>query len=87
MNILVLIVAILLAFAVVAHVISGTRQTADIAPEKGQLTASWVQAMCAFQMLVIDLLTVALLLGAVLIWDMGPEEQVILRLLSLLFLL
>lgn len=87
MNIPVLIVAIIMALAVVAHIIGGTRQTADIAPEKDELTASWVQAMCAFQMLAVDLLAVALLLGAVLIWDMGPVEQVILRLLSLLFLL
>lgn len=51
------------------HVIGGTRQTAGIAPEKDELTASWGQAMCAFQMLAVDLLAVALLLGAVLIWD------------------
>ena len=87
MNIPVLIVAIVMLIAVVAHVFGGTRETASIAPEDDKLTASWVQAMCAFQMLAIDLLAVAALLFAILFWDLGAVEPILLRLLSLLFLL
>ena len=87
MNIPVLIVAIVMLIAVVAHVFGGTRETAAIAPEDDKLTASWVQAMCAFQMLAVDLLAVAALLFAILFWDLGAVEPILLRLLSLLFLL
>jgi len=88
MNIPVLIVAIITMIAFVAHVFGGTRETAAIAPEKGdRLVVSWVQAMCAFQMLAVDLLALALLLFAVAIWDLGPGETLILQLASALYLL
>jgi len=89
LNVPVLIVASITLIAVVAHVFGGTKQTAAVEPksEDGQLTVFWVQAMCAFQMLAVDLLAVALLLFAVAIWDLGPVEQPILRFSSLLFFL
>lgn len=88
MNIPVLIVAVIMALVVVAHVFGGTRETASIEPEgEDKLILAWVQAMCAFQMLSVDLLAVALLLFAIVFWDLGTAEALILKLLSLLFLL
>ncbi len=76
MNIPVLIVACVTLLAVVAHVIGGTRETATLAPpaEDTKRTPHWVQAMCAFQMLAIDMLAVSLALFAIALWDMGPHE-------------
>ena len=88
MNIPVLIVAIITLIAFVAHVIGGTRETAAIAPkEDDKLVVSWVQAMCAFQMLAVDLLALALLLFAIVFWDLGPGESLILQLASVLYFL
>lgn len=89
MNLPVLIVACITLLAVFAHVLGGTKETAAIAPdqENDKLTAHWVQAMCAFQMLSVDLLAVALLLFAVVFVDFGPIEDQILMALSALFFL
>jgi hypothetical protein len=88
MNVPVLIVAIITLIAFVAHVFGGTRETATIAPkEDDRLVASWVQAMCAFQMLAVDLLALALLLFAIVFWDLGPGESLILQLASGLYFL
>lgn len=89
MNVPVFIVACITLLAVVAHVFGGTKETAAIAPtqENAKLTAHWVQAMCAFQMLSVDLLAVALLLFAVVFVDFGPIEDQILTALSVLFFL
>lgn len=88
MNIPVLIVASITLIAFVAHVFGGTRETAAIAPKNDEkLTIFWVQAMCAFQMLSVDLLALAALLFAILFWNLGPGEELILRLLSVLYFL
>ncbi len=89
MNIPVFIVACITLLAVIAHVLGGTKETAAIAPdqENDRLTAHWVQAMCAFQMLSVDLLAVALLLFAVAFVDLGPIEDQVLTALSVLFFL
>ena len=60
MNIPVLIVACITGLAVIAHILGGTHETARLAPEpsEGKLSAHWVQAMCAFQMLSVDLAVV-----------------------------
>lgn len=42
------------------------------------LNAHWVQAMCAFQMLSVDLLAVTVLLFAIALGDLGPVERPIL---------
>ena len=84
-----LIVACVSLLAVVAHVLGGTRETAAIRPSghDEKLTAHWIQAMCAFQMLSVDLLAVSLLLFAIAFWDLGPSEETYVLLLSLLFFL
>lgn len=89
MNIPVLIVACVTMLAFFAHAFGGTRETAAIAPlpESKKLTAHWVQAMCAFQMLAIDLLFVSVLLFTICFRDFGAVEGTILQLLSLLFFL
>ena len=88
MNIPVLIVACITLLAVVAHVIGGTRETATLAPstEDTKRTPNWVQAMCAFQMLTVDLLAVSLALFALAMWDMGPHESAFITGFGLLYL-
>ncbi len=53
MNVPVLIVACLSLVAVIAHIFSGTKDSASIAPDKDsiRLEKNWKQSMCAFQML------------------------------------
>ncbi len=89
MNIPVLIVACITLLAVVAHVIGGTRETAAIEPDpsNAKLTTHWVQAMCAFQMLSVDLLVVALALFAIALKDFGEFEPLAIQLFSGLFFL
>lgn len=89
MNFLVLSVACITLIAFVAHLLVGTRETASIKPASGEehLVVNWVQAMCAFQMLSVDLLVVAIALFAIGFFDFGPVERPILRLFSLLFFL
>lgn len=88
MNIPVLIVACVLALAAVAHVFGGTRKTLRIEPDgSSDLTRHWVQAMCAFQMLAVDLLAVTLFLFGVALWDLGSAEGAILKGLIALFVL
>lgn len=89
MNVPVLIVACIMLLAFVAHVFGGTRQTASIEPsdEDSQLSANWVQSMCAFQMLSVDLLAVGSLLFAVAVSDLGAVEPIVIQLAIGLFLL
>lgn len=88
MNIPVLIVAIITLGAFIAHVLGGTRETAAIDPKDDEkLVVFWVQAMCAFQMLSVDLLAISLLLFAIVFWDLGPGETLILQLASGLYFL
>jgi len=89
LNIPVLIVAIITALAVVAHVIGGTRETASLAPDPkdSKTSANWVQAMCAFQMLSVDLAVLTGLLFTIALSDVLPSERNWTLGLSLLFLL
>lgn len=89
MNIWVFSVACITLIAFLAHVFVGTKETASIAPTAtdGKLTTNWVQAMCAFQMLSVDLLVVAAALFAIVFFDFGPMERPAVLSLSLLFFL
>lgn len=89
MNIWVFSVACITLAAFVAHVVIGTRETASIAPAsaRDKLTPHWVQAMCAFQMLSVDLLVVAAALFGIALVDLGPLERPAILLLSALFFL
>ena len=82
-----MIVASVCLLAFIAHVLGGSRETAAIKPsdDDAKLTTHWVQAMCAFQMLSVDLLAVSLLLFAIAFYEMGPYESTMLLALSLLF--
>lgn len=84
-----LIVACVCLVAVIAHVVGGTRETAALRPAESdaRLTAHWVQAMCAFQMLAVDLLMVSLVLFAIAFYDLGANESTYVLLLSILFFL
>lgn len=87
MNIPILIVACITLLAFLAHLFGGTRETAAIAPDGNdeKLTAHWVQAMCAFQMLSVDLLAVAALLFVIALGDLGAFEPTITLILALLY--
>ncbi|WP_300010192.1 hypothetical protein [uncultured Roseobacter sp.] len=87
MNIWVLCVACITLIAFFAHVIVGTKETATLAPRTAdeKRTTNWVQAMCVFQMLSVDLLVVAVTLFAIAFIDIGPLERPATLLLSLLF--
>lgn len=89
MNIPVLIVACLTLFAVIAHVIGGTKETASIAPDTSQpsLVRNWKQAMCAFQLVTIDLIAVTLTLFVLALTDWIAFASQLTLLLSLLYLL
>jgi hypothetical protein len=89
MNIPVLIVACFSLLAVIAHVIGGTKETASIAPDENNilLTRSWKQAMCAFQMLAIDLIAVTIALFIISLTDLLSFEYELTLFLSLLYLL
>ena len=88
MNIPVLIVACITLLAFVAHVLGGTKETAAIEPDSAQptLTKHWVQAMCAFQMLSVDLLVVAGALFAISLKDFGDIEPLATQCFAMLFL-
>ena len=89
MNIPLLIVASFSLFAVIAHIFWGTKETASISPNKSdiQLTRCWKQAMCAFQMLSIDLIVVTILLFTILLTELIPFEYELTLFLSVLYFL
>ncbi|MDW3181598.1 hypothetical protein [Roseobacter sp.] len=89
MNIWVFSVACITLAAFLAHLIIGTRETASIAPAASddKLTTHWVQAMCAFQMLSVDLFIVAVALFGIAFTDLGPLERPAILVLSALFFL
>lgn len=73
MNKPIAIVFVLNTLAVVAHITGGTRESLSIAPGKhvpddfdagllSKLNRNWTQAICAFQMLSVDLLVMSIVL-------------------------
>ncbi len=89
MNIPVLIVASFSLLAVIAHIFGGTKETASISPNESdiKLTRSWKQAMCAFQMLAIDLIAVTIAMFTISLTEIIPFEYELTLFLSLLYLL
>lgn len=87
MNIPVLIVAFVMLLATAAHVIGGTRETARLAPspDDTNLSAHWVQAMGAFQMLAVDLFLVMVALFVIALTDLMPFEREVTLGLAALF--
>jgi hypothetical protein len=89
MNIPVLIVASFSLLAVIAHIFGGTKETASISPNESdiKLTRSWKQAMCAFQMLAIDLIAVTITMFTISLTEIIPFEYELTLFLSLLYFL
>jgi hypothetical protein len=89
MNIPVLIVACVMLLAVVAHILGGTKETASIRPsnENEKLILNWKQAMCAFQMLSIDLLVVMVVLFTIALTDTISFEYELTKIISIIIFL
>lgn len=94
MNILVFIVACFTLLAFIAHLFGGTKETAELSPCKQdremvdkKILLTWKQAMCAFQMLAVDLLLVAVTLFTVALTDIFPFEYELILFLSGVFFL
>jgi len=89
MNIPILIVACVMLLALIAHVLGGTKETARIYPnsDNEKLTQNWKQAMCAFQMLSIDLLVVMIVLFVIALTDIISFEYELTIIFSIIFLL
>ena len=89
MNIPILIVAIFSLLAVIAHIFGGTKETASISPNESdiKLTRSWKQAMCAFQMLAVDLIAVTITMFIISLTDLISFEYELTLFLSLLYFL
>lgn len=89
MNAFVLVVACISSIATVAHIFGGIKETAAIAPLPGnkKLKTHWMQAMCAFQMLSVDLIIVSVALFVVAFADLEPHEGKYVLTLSFLFFL
>jgi len=89
MNIAVLIVAVFTLLALIAHLFGGTRETASIKPSDEDINKdrSWKQAMCAFQMLAVDLALVTGLLFLIAVTDLLPFEYELTLILSALYFL
>ena len=89
MNIPVLIVACVMLLALIAHIVGGTKETSSISPDKKneKLTLNWKQAMCAFQMLSIDLFVVMVVLFIISLTEIIPFEYELTIILSAVFLM
>ena len=89
MNFPVLIVACVSLLALIAHTFVGTKETASLAPGAGdeERMNHWKQAMCAFQMVTVDLLLVTVVLFTLALTDVIPFEYELTLFISLLFLL
>ena len=63
MNIPFLAAALLLTVAFLAHLLVGTRETQSLSPAEEEQTEqkrrNWIQALCAFQLVSVDLLLLA----------------------------
>ena len=97
MNIPVLIVAIITVVAFLAHTFVGTRESLSVAPEKlgdkntldnfDVLEKNWIQSLCAFQMITVDLLLLTVLLFVIALTDYIPFERPLTMGLSVLYFL
>ena len=87
MNIPILVAGILTFVAFLAHIIVGNKESLRVDPRrlvKGQdvsdsetVVRNWVQVMCAFQMVTIDLLVLSGLLFALSTTDLVPSRRTI----------
>lgn len=97
MNIPILITACITLLTFLAHLIVGSMETAQLQPKRlttvetisnyDTVERHWMQSMCAFQIVSVDLLVVAILLFAIALTDWVPLERIITQGLAVLFLL
>jgi hypothetical protein len=95
MNIPTLIVALITLLALVAHTLGGTKESLSLAPKTFQgnkngdevLYKNWIQSMCAFQMITVDLLLLTVVLLTMSLTDFIPFEKYLTLSLSVLFFL
>lgn len=97
MNTQLFMVGCVTAFAFLAHLFVGTKESLSISPAKlthlpeqtalPTLEKNWLQTMCAFQMISVDLLTVSILLFVMALTDIIPFERPIILALSAVYLL
>lgn len=97
MNIPVLIAAIITFLAFIAHTFFGTKESLSISPRKiadksnldnfNVLERHWIQSMCAFQMITIDLLILSVMLFLISLTDLISFEKTLTLTLSVWVLL
>jgi hypothetical protein len=97
MNSQLFIVGCVTAFAFLAHLFIGTKESMSISPAKlahapeqtasATLQKNWLQTMCAFQMISVDLLVLSILIFVMALTDIIPSEQPIILALSAFYLL
>ncbi len=97
MNIPVLIAAMITLLALVAHTFVGTKESLSTSPRRiagkdkldnfGVVEKHWIQSMCAFQMITIDLLILSVVLFLISLTDIISFERTLTLSLSVLFLL
>ena len=63
--------------ALAAHSIIGTRESASLAPKgtSQELKTHWIQSMCAFQLVTIDLLAITIALFVIAVTDLIYFEK------------
>lgn len=87
MNIPILGIATLMLLATLAHLFIGSRETLSLDPgaQDAKRSANWVQAVCAWQLLSVDLLIVTGVLFVIGLTDVIPHERILTRGLSAYF--
>jgi len=92
MNIALIVPAVITGLALIAHTLVGTQEALSTSPQKVLSTGltpaverHWIQNLCAFQMVTVDLLFVTGLLISCLIMQRYPSEQELLFILSAWF--
>lgn len=75
MNYPILAASILVSVALLAHAFVGLRESYSVRPADPALERNWVQSLCAFQLVTIDLAVLASLLFALAATDWIPARR------------
>ena len=97
LNVQIFIAGCITLLAFFAHTFVGTKESLSTSPRKiadkekvnnySVIEKNWIQSMCAFQMITIDLLVLSILLFVIAVTDVITFERVVALLLSGFFLL
>lgn len=93
MNLPFAIVGVLVLVALLAHVFMGLRETLSIHPERdgadgptsARLERNWMQALCAFQLVSVDLLVLASFALLLAFTDVVPQRRLVANALGVFF--